>query len=149
MIRLRNFQPEDAPLLKEQIYPDMPIEETQKMISQWETKDYNGHYFEMFGVFYNNQLVGTVSLFAHSSHSLSCGPDILPQFQRRGFGREAMVAAMEIAKNKGYQIAASQILTSNTASIALHQSLGFESSGYVYKNQKGKDVLIYLKSLLS
>lgn len=148
MVQLRNFQPEDAPLLKELMYPDMSTAEIQEMISQWETKEYDGRYFEIFGVFHDNQLVGTVSLFAHSAHSISCGPEIFPQFQKRGFGREAMVGAMEIAKSKGYQIAASQILTSNTASVALHQSLGFESSGYVYKNQKDKDVLIYLKSLL-
>ena len=60
-----------------------------------------------------------------------------------------MLAAMKIAKSKGYQIAFSQIRADNMSSIALHQSLGFESDGYVYKNQKGRDVLIYLKSLFS
>ncbi len=59
-----------------------------------------------------------------------------------------MLIAMEIAKRKGYQIVVSQISVDNKASIALHQSLGFESSRYVYKNQKSNDVLIYLKSLV-
>lgn len=149
MVQLRNFQPDDSSLLKTLVYPDMPAEEIQGMISQWEKKEYSGRYFEMFGVFHDTQLVGTVSLFAHSAHGISCGPEILPQYRKQGLGRAAMLVAMKIAKSKGYQIAFSQIRADNVPSIALHQSLGFESDGYVYKNQKGKDVLIYLKSLVS
>lgn len=149
MVQLRNFQPADALLLKDLVYPDISTEEIQEMISQWERKEYSGRYFEMFGVFRDNQLVGTVSLFAHSTHSISCGPEILPQYRKQGFGRAAVLAAMEIAKSKGYQIAFSQIRTDNASSIALHRSLGFETDGYVFKNQKDKDVLIYLKSLVS
>ena len=149
MIELRPFFHEDAPVLKELIYPDLTIPEIEQLISSWNTKEYHGRYFEMLGVVHDNRIIGTISLFEHSPHSLSCGPEILPQYRKQGFGRKAMLNAMEIAKGKGYQIAVSQISVDNKASIALHQSLGFESSGYIYKNQKGNDVLIYFKSLLS
>lgn len=148
MIELRNFCYADAPMLKELMYPDMPMEEIQKMISQWEEKEYNGRYFEMFGVINDGTTVGCVSLYGLSEHTVSCGPEILPQYRKQGFGRAAMLAAMGMAKSRGYQIAVSQIHADNMSSIALHQSLGFESDGYVYKNQKGKDVLIYLKPML-
>lgn len=148
MIKLRPFSREDAPLLKELIYPDLTIPEIEQLISSWNTKEYRGRYFEMFGAIHDNRIVGTISLFALSAHSISCGPDILPQYRKHGFGRKAMLNAMEIAKGKGYQISVSQIAVNNKASIALHQSLGFESSGYVYKNQKDNDVLIYFKSLV-
>ena len=36
----------------------------------------------------------------------------------------------------------------NVVSIALHEKLGFETDGYVYKNAKGRDVLIYSKCLI-
>ena len=37
-----------------------------------------------------------------------------------------------------------QVHTDNQASIALHNSLEFETDGYVFKNAKDKDVLLYL-----
>lgn len=40
-----------------------------------------------------------------------------------------------------------QIRADNVASIALHNSLGFETDGYVYTNKKGNEVLIYIKVL--
>ena len=139
MFELRPFSREDAPLLKELIYPDLTTPEIEQLLSNRNTKEYRGRYFEMFGAIHDNRIVGTISLFELSPHSLSCGPEILPQYRKQGFGRQAMLIAMEIAKGKGYQMSISQIAVNNKASIALHQSLGFESSGYVYKNQKGSD----------
>lgn len=148
MIELRSFFRKDAPILKELLYPELTIPEIEQLISSWTAKEYHGRYFEMFGVIHDNRIIGTVSLFERSPHSLSCGPEILTQYRKQGFGRQAMLNAMEIAKSKGYQIAVSQISVDNAASIALHQSLGFESSGYVFKNQKGSDVFIYFKPLI-
>ena len=51
------------------------------------------------------------------------------------------------AGNKGYKILQHQISTPNTASIALHEKLGYETEGYVYLNKKGNDVILYLKAL--
>jgi hypothetical protein len=40
-----------------------------------------------------------------------------------------------------------QIRADNVVSSALHNSLGFETDGYVYRNKKGNEVLIYIKVL--
>ena len=55
--------------------------------------------------------------------------------------------AMDIAKSKGYKVVMQQIRADNVASIALHNSQGFETDGYVYTNKKGNEVLIYIKVL--
>ena len=51
---------------------------------------------------------------------------------------------MNHARNLGYQIIQDQVRTDNLASIALHNSLKFETDGHVFKNANGKDVLLYL-----
>lgn len=58
-----------------------------------------------------------------------------------------MILAMEVAKNKGYKLVSQQIRVNNTASIALHNKLGFETDGYTYKNKKDNDVHIFIKLL--
>jgi L-amino acid N-acyltransferase YncA len=59
-----------------------------------------------------------------------------------------MICACQIAKEKGFKIVSQQIRVNNIASIALHSSLGFETNGVPLTNAKGKQVFIYLKSLV-
>ena len=40
-----------------------------------------------------------------------------------------------------------QVRRDNAASIRLHEKLGFETDGYGYRNQKGREVVLYLKPL--
>ena len=54
---------------------------------------------------------------------------------------------MEICGEKGYQIVYQQVRTDNLASIKLHRKVGFETDDYVYKNQRGHDVVLFFKSL--
>ena len=68
-------------------------------------------------------------------------------FQRQGFGKEAMLIALDTAKSKGYKIVFQQVRSDNISSIALHKSLEFETDGYGYINRKEKEVLIFLKAL--
>ncbi len=58
-----------------------------------------------------------------------------------------MKLAMKIAKNKGYKLVSQQIRVNNTASIALHKKLGFETDEYIYKNRHNNDVQIFIKLL--
>ncbi len=58
-----------------------------------------------------------------------------------------MNAALEIAESKGYKIVLQDIRSDNIASIALHQSLGFETDKYAYVNKKGNEVFLFLKAL--
>ena len=58
-----------------------------------------------------------------------------------------MQILLKEAAEKGYRIIQQQVRTTNTASIRLHEKLGFETDGYIYKNKHDHDVLIYLKAL--
>ena len=111
-------------------------------------KEYKEKYFEMFAIVKNEEMVGCISLYQHSENVISCGPEIFDAYQRQGVAKEAMSLTMDIAKSKGYKVVLQQIRADNVASIALHNSLGFETDGYIYRNKKGNEVLIYLKSLV-
>ena len=145
MIVLRNFKEEDAEELIR--YKGGTLEEIKEMFSEWNKKEYKNKYYEMFAVTNGQNIIGNISLYHHSENVISCGPEIFIRYRKQGFAKEAMEKAMEKSKEMGYKIVFQQIRVDNTASIALHKSLGFETDGYIYKNKKGNEVLIYLKIL--
>lgn len=147
MIVLRNFRDTDASIFQEKHSRHLPLEEIKELFRKWNLKEYEGKYFEMFAIIKDEDIVGRISLYQHSVNVISCGPEIFEGCCRQGFAKEAMGLAMEISKNKGYKVVMQQIRTDNGASIALHNSLGFETDGYVYRNKKGNEVLIYVKVL--
>ena len=148
MILLRNFEKEDASKLQENGYCDLSREQIEDLICDWCKKQFDGKYFEMFAIVSDGKIVGTVSLYQHSSEVISIGPEVFLEYRRKGFAKDAMIRACQIAKEKGFKIVSQQVRTDNEASIALHCSLGFETSGLVYMNSKGNKVTIYLKSLI-
>ena len=147
MIVLRNFRDTDASIFQEKHSRHLPLEEIKELFRKWNLREYEGKYFEMFAIIKDGDIVGRISLYQHSENVISCGPEIFEGCCRQGFAKEAMGLAMEISKNKGYKVVMQQIRTDNGASIALHNSLGFETDGYVYRNKKGNEVLIYVKVL--
>lgn len=147
MVILRNFQPFDLPALQEQ-YTSMSISDMQAMISDWNKREYQGRYFEMFAVVNDGVIVGTISLYQLTVSVVSIGPEIFPAYRRRGFGKEAVLWALRMAREKGYKMVAQQIQCDNAPSIALHESLGFETDRYIYTNRKGKEVFLFYKALL-
>ena len=147
MITLRNFLDSDAPIFQEKHSKHLSIEEIRDMFRKWNKKEYEGKYFEMFAIVKDEDIVGRISLYQHSENVISCGPEIFEGYRRQGFAKEAMLLAMDIAKGKGYKVVMQQIRVDNVASVALHNSLGFETDGYVYRNKKGNEVLIYIKVL--
>lgn len=148
MITLRNFNISDVPAFLQNSRSDMNVKEAEKMICRWNQKFENGKYFEMFAVLSDDEMVGMISLYQHSAEVISIGPEIFESYRKKGFAKAAMVRALDIAAVKGYKIVFQQIRVDNSASIALHSSLGFETSGLTYTNAKGNTVAIYLKSLL-
>ena len=148
MILLRNFKKEDASELQEYVYSDLSTEQVEALICEWNKKRVNGKYFEMFAIVSEDKIVGTISLFQHTSEVVSIGPEVFCEYRRNGFAKEAMICACQMAKEKGFKIVSQQIRTNNTASIALHSSLGFETNELVYTNAKGNQVSIYLKCLI-
>ena len=109
MVTLRNITYDDIEMLKKHRYQNMTYEEIQKMISQWNQKEYQGKYYEMFAIVVGTDLVGTISLFQHSESVISCGPEVFQCYRKNGFGKEAMILAIQIAKEKGYKIVSQQI----------------------------------------
>ena len=148
MVLLRNFTKEDALQLQQYGYSYLSIEQTEALICNWNKKQFNSKYFEMFAIVSNEKIVGTISLYQHSLKVVSIGTEVFCEYRRKGFAKEAMICACQMAKEKGFKIVSQQIRTNNAASIALHISLGFETNGLVYTNAKGNRVSIYLKCLV-
>ena len=147
MVTLRNLKNDDATVLQQFQNINMSIEEIQNIICDWNKFEFQGRYFEMFAIINDGKIVGTISLYQKSDSVISIGPEIFSAFKRRGFGKEAMLIALDTAKSKGYKIVSQQVRSDNIPSIALHKSLEFETDGYGYINRKGKEVVIFLKAL--
>lgn len=126
----------------------MSVEQVKNIICDWNKKQFNSKYFEMFAIVADKKIVGTISLYQHSTEVVSIGPEIFCDHQRKGFAKEAMVCACQIAKEKGFKIVLQQIRVNNVAGIALHSSISFETSELIYTNAKGNKVSIYMKCLI-
>ena len=126
-----------------QYYPDLSAETSEEMASGYK----NGHFSRFFLVYADGELVGTVSLYQHSGYIVSAGPEIFPQFRRRGYAYEAMRQAYDYAKEHGFLLAQAQIRTDNEASIRLHEKLGFLRSWEDLTNRRGNKVYMYSKIL--
>lgn len=147
MISLRNFMDSDAIEFQQKRNVNMSVNEIKALFAKWKEKEFEGKYFEMFAVIKDNELVGMISLYKHSENVISCGPETFSCYQKQGIAEEAVRLAMDIAKRKGYKLVLQQIRLDNTASISLHNKLGFETDGYTYKNKKGHDIQIFVKIL--
>lgn len=148
MIAIRNFECSDAVALQLTTYPKRSIQEIEKTIEEWNLKQFNGKYSETLAVLQDETLVGIIFLYQHTSEAISIGPEIFPEYRKRGIGKKAMELALNFVKEKGFKIVSQQIRVDNTASIALHTALGFETNGLIYTSRKGSEVVFYLKSLL-
>ncbi len=144
MISLRHFTEHDAETIQKKQYTETPIADIHEMISEWETNTYQGKFFEMFAITSDDAIVGSVSLYEHSKSVASIGVEVYPDEREKGYAAEGMRLIMNHARNHGYRIIQDQVRTDNQASIALHNKLEFETDGHVFKNAKGKDVLLYL-----
>ncbi len=144
MISIRHFTEHDAIILQQKQYTENSITDICEMITEWESNTYQGKYFEMFAITANDTIVGSASLYEHSKSVVSIGVEIYPDQRRNGYAVEGMRLIMNHAKDLGYRIIQDQVRTDNQASIALHNSLEFETDGYAFKNAKDKDVLLYV-----
>ncbi len=146
MIRLRRFEDSDHEIVSSILH--VSPEEAKRVIKEWNSCMYNGLYFEMLAVQSDNVLVGTISLYEHSHSIISLGPEIFEEYRRRGFAKAAMTEAIKMVEEKKvYRIILQQVRTTNTASIRLHESLGFERDNNVFTNRKGNEVYFYLKAV--
>lgn len=126
MLTLRNFTEADALELQRNKYSHKTIFEVQDIIKEMNAKCYKGRYFEMFAVVCEGIIVGMISLYEHPEHAISCGPEIFEGECRKGYGYEALLRALLIARQRGYTKAVAQVRTDNVASVALHKKARFE-----------------------
>lgn len=95
-----------------------------------------------FGVF--RDFPGYAGTVEHSVY-------VAPGAHRRGIGRALLTALVEIARAKGLSAMVGGIDSTNVASLALHQSLGFEEQGRLKgvgrKFGQSLDLVFMVKSL--
>ena len=147
MIALRQFSALDAAVLREKQMPDASMEEVLRTIRAWGTKTFQGKYFEMLALTAEDAIVGSVSLYGHTDEMASVGIEVFPDERGKGYATEGMRLIIETAKRRGYRIIQDQVRADNGASIALHEKLGFQTDGYIYRNAKGREILLYLLCL--
>ncbi len=145
-IYLKAITYENADDLDDTSYGSMSLEERHNMIKESINQVHNNSYFEMLSVYEDNIVIGFMNLYAHSKHIISCGPEIKEPYKKKGYGFQAETKALNYAKEKGYTIAVASVDDTNTASIALHEKLGFEMDRK-YTNVQGKTIRAYIKAL--
>ena len=146
MVMLRNFSESDAILIQKMMYFELSEEFIRTLVKKWNTKQHEDRYYEMFGIFDDERFVGNVSLYQHTSISVSAGIEIFKEYRQLGYGSQAVSQALDLARKKCYHFSITQVRTNNTASIALHKKLGFEID-HTYINRKGNEVFCFTKSL--
>ncbi len=146
MITLRYFTKSDAIVLVQHKIAGS-ADEAEKLIDEWNRKSFGGKRFEMFAVADEQEIVGMISMWERSKSIVSIGPEIFEAYRKRGYGKKALELCVNLAKEHGYTVIVQQIRENNTASRALHTSLGFETDGNLLKNRHGNMVLIYVKNL--
>ncbi len=146
MLKLQAIQYQDRELMRDTSFETMTNEEWEKMIFESTARSHDHRYFEVFLVTEGDTVVGFVSLYAHSPHIISCGPEIKPQYRRLGYAYQAESLALKISKSLGYTIAAAYIKENNSASIRLHEKLGFEQDS-AFVNEHNNEMRLYIKAL--
>lgn len=108
------------------------------------------NYFSI-GAKEENQLLGYVifSIMVGECHILNLCVD--PKHQRQGLGRKLLTQALDIAKEKQTGVAYLEVRRSNSAAIALYNSMSFIQIGQrknYYPSDKGyEDALVFAKDL--
>lgn len=147
MVTLRHFTRDDVDSVQSNQYPNMTAAEIIKMIDEWNLCVYQGRRFEMFAIVSDSRIVGNVSMYERSHSIVSTGIEIYPAERKKGFAAESLAVLAAYASEQGYRMMMDQVRADNYASLRLHDKLGFESDGYVYRNQRNHEVMLYLKRL--
>jgi len=143
---LRHFTYEDISVLQKYKYQGSAPQEIQQKIDTWNSKHCDDKYFDMFAVTDEDKVVGMVSLYQHTTDSISCGPEIFAEYRNKGYGTKAVSQALDIGKRNGYKIAVAQIRKDNHESIHIHEKLGFELD-HEYVNKRGNEVGFFIKHI--
>ena len=146
MIYLKPVTLDDLDSLSETDYEKMREEEKISMITESQQQEHDGRFFELLRVWDDDQIVGFMSLFAQSEHVVSIGPQIRESFRVKDYGRHGELLALKYAHDIGFDTAVSWVRHDNTASIRMHEKLGFkiQQNDYI---RNVKQYIIYTKEL--
>jgi RimJ/RimL family protein N-acetyltransferase len=123
-------------------------DELLSMIHVWDSKLYDGNYYQMFGITNDGVLVGTLSLYQKDANvnSVYLGFEIDGENRRKGFATAAIRLSFAIAKEKGYERVESQARITNIASVKLHLKCGFEITEQTL-SKRGHEVYNFSRKL--
>lgn len=109
-MQLRNFEKQDSSILADKMYGNLSVEQIEDMIRQWNTKQYDGKYFDMFAVVTSDVIVGMLSLYKIKEKTLHIGPVIFPEFRKKGFCKSRDEFGFRCGKKNGllYDFSANQ-----------------------------------------
>ena len=144
-MELRPIAKSDIKLLDKFSYGTMSEQEKQKMIEESVSKMHEGKYFELFLVFQNAKCIGIMNVFEHTECIVSVAPEILESERHKGYGFESLIAVLSLMYEKDYTIAVADVAIDNTASVKLHEKLGFERERTYQK--VGKEFALYIRTL--
>lgn len=147
-ISIRNFTLKDIPKLQMLPGYNKTIEELRNIILEWDKKIYCKRYFEMFAIVVSGDIKGVVSLYQHTSSTVSLGIEITPNERNKGYALQGSKLAIEYAKVLGYKIIASNVNKDNIASIKLQQKLGFEIYQEYVSKKNSKNMYLFVQALL-
>lgn len=144
VICLAPLTAEDMPELA--AYRNCPVEELQLMLEESLAQNHDGCYYEQFTMRADGRLVGVMSLYARADGVVSEGVEVFEPFRRNGFAAQGLSLLMDVARKRGYSVMTAQVRVDNTASIALHEKLGFQR-GEKWCNRRGREVYTFCKPL--
>jgi ribosomal protein S18 acetylase RimI-like enzyme len=73
----------------------------------------------------NDQIIGKIKLTIEKDTGYIGGFGILPEYRRKGYGKESMIAAINLLKDKGISDISLDVVTENSNALNLYKSCGF------------------------
>lgn len=111
--------------------------------------DFPGKWYQV-GIVYADKVIGDIGIHFVDPENKECqiGYTISPEYQRRGFGQEAVVALINYLFGElGKHRVTACVYPDNTASISLLEKIGFQKENHVmksnYRNRLDADDLFY------
>ncbi|SDO70207.1 GNAT family N-acetyltransferase [Halobacillus aidingensis] len=125
-IKLRKAQNEDAKEIARQnaIFFQVSAPEDGLKLPEEESM----HGVDTFMVERNQSVIGKVHLEVHNGVGGIYGLGVLPEYRRKGYGRDILMKAVEILKEKQVQQIMLQVAVKNNHALNLYRSCGFEET---------------------
>ncbi len=147
-ISLRSFSKNDLPVLKRYLYSNRSNQSISAIIDQWNTKVFEGRYFESFAVTVDEQAVGYLQLTEDADGNVDLEVHIFSDYRGKTYGTQALCKALDLAKEKGYSTATATIRKNSIPSRRLCESVGFVHTGEGV-TAKGQEVWYLIYFLIS